>query len=91
MTPVEVPEQLRLTSQHSAAAMVCGKLQQPAYRLAAVIDHTGPTVKSGHYTAQCRAGNVWFDCNDATTSIDGRSYVPKASSEAYVLLYEKQL
>ena len=88
MTPVLVPEQLHLKAEHSAAAMVNGESQEPAYRLKAVINHVGHAVKSGHYTAQCRAGDAWYTCNDSKTV--ERNYVPTFSSQPYLVFYEKQ-
>ena len=57
------------------------------FSLRATIDHHGPTMHSGHYTASVNCCKKTFYCNDIKiTEFD--MIETKNSSTAYVLLYE---
>ena len=57
------------------------------FSLRATIDHHGPSIHSGHYTASINCCKKTFYCNDHT--ITGFGIIDnKNSSTAYVILYE---
>ena len=55
--------------------------------LRATIDHHGPSIHSGHYTASINCCKKTFYCNDHTITEFG-IIDSKISSTAYVILYE---
>ena len=56
------------------------------FSLQATIDHHGPSVHSGHYTASIDCCKETFYCNDHTITEFG--ITDKNSSTAYVILYK---
>ena len=56
------------------------------FSLQATIDHNGPSIHSGHYTACINCCKKTFCCNDYTITEFG--ITDKNSSTAYVTLYE---
>ena len=56
------------------------------FSLQSTIDHHGPSIHSGHYTASINCCKKTFYCNNHTITDFGIS--DKNSSTAYVLLYE---
>jgi len=59
----------------------------PLYNLIGVSNHSGNTF-SGHYTAYCKTGSRWNRFSD--TSVSSVSASDLATSEAYVLFYERK-
>ena len=57
------------------------------FSLRATIDHHGPSIHSGHYTASINCCKKTFYCNDHTITEFG-IIDSKNSSIAYVTLYE---
>ena len=57
------------------------------FSLRATIDHHGPSIHSGHYTAPINCCEKTFDCNDHTITEFG-IIDNKNSSSAYVILYK---
>ena len=57
------------------------------FSLRATIDHHGPSIHSGHYTASINCCEKAFYCNDHTITEFG-IIDSKNSSTAYVILYE---
>ena len=57
------------------------------FSLRATIDHHGPSIHSGHYTASINCCKITFYCNDNTITQFGITD-NKNSSTAYVILYE---
>ena len=57
------------------------------FSLRATIDHHGPSIHSGHYTASINCCNKTFYCDDHTITEFG-IIDSKNSSTAYVILYE---
>ena len=57
------------------------------FSLRATIDHHGPSIHSGHYTASINCCKKTFYCNDHTIMEFG-IIESKNSSTAYVILYE---
>ena len=57
------------------------------FSLWATIDHRGPSIHSGHYTASINCREKTFYCNDHTITEFG-IIDSKNSSTAYVILYE---
>ena len=58
------------------------------YKLTAVINHTGQTPATGHYTVLIRDDhlNQWFKCDDDRIT---RCTLPAQSTLAYVLIYSR--
>ena len=56
------------------------------FSLQATIDHHGPSIHFGHYTASINCCKKTFYCNDHTITQFG--ITDKHSSTAYVILYE---
>ena len=56
------------------------------FSLQATIDHHGPSIHSGHYTASINCCKKTFYCNDHTITEFG--ITDKNSSTAYVILYK---
>ena len=57
------------------------------FSLRATIDHHGPSIHSGHYTASINCCKKTFYCNDHAIT-EFRIIDSKHSSTAYVKLYE---
>ena len=62
------------------------KLGPLKFSLQATIDHHGPSVYSGHYTASIDCCKTTFYCNDHTITEFG--ITDKNSSTVYVILYK---
>ena len=56
------------------------------FSLQATIDHHGPSIDSGHYTASIICCNKTFYCNDHKITEFG--ITDKNSSTAYIVLYK---
>ena len=56
------------------------------FSLQATIDHHGPSIHSGHYTASINCCKKTFYCNDHTITEFG--ITDKNSSTAYAIIYE---
>ena len=57
------------------------------FRLQATIDHHGPSMYSGHYTASINCCKRTFYCNDSKIT-DFEMIDTKNSSTAYVVMYK---
>jgi ubiquitin C-terminal hydrolase len=82
-TPVDIPTELDLQTVPGSRAV--GK-----YKLVGIVNHHGKSLNTGHYTAQVLIGDEWFTGNDGSFTPSGDITESIRSSEAYVLLYEKQ-
>jgi hypothetical protein len=57
------------------------------YRLRAVVNHVGPSLHAGHYTAEIRAADgLWRTISDDAKIPNPRGF--KVSKNAYILIYE---
>ena len=56
------------------------------FSLQATIDHHGPSINSGHYTASINCCKKTFYCNDHKITEFG--FTDKNSSTAYIVLYK---
>lgn len=81
-TPVDIPMELDLATIPDSTAL-------GNYRLVGMVDHHGPSMHGGHYTALVRIGSQWFRGDDSSFSPVSLSPTTLRSSEAYVLIYER--
>ena len=65
------------------ATVMLGPLK---FNLQATIDHHGPSIDSGHYTASINCCKKTFYCNDYKITEFG--ITDKNSSTAYIILYK---
>jgi hypothetical protein len=81
--PVEIPMELDLATLPQSTAV-------GNYRLVGIVNHHGPSMHVGHYTAQVNIGSQWFKGDDSSfTHSVGFGTGSFTSSEAYVLIYER--
>ena len=58
------------------------------YALTGFVSHEGNSANSGHYTAVCRAGGLWYTFDDKTVTAHRPSFADHYTG-AYLLFYEK--
>ncbi|KAK4052126.1 hypothetical protein OIV83_002420 [Microbotryomycetes sp. JL201] len=81
--PIDYPESLRLGHYMSDPSI------DPAYKLYAVIHHSGGGPHSGHYTASVKASdNKWYSMNDEMVSPIPTA--PLNRKNAYILFYARE-
>ena len=56
------------------------------YRLSGVVNHHGPDIYKGHYTATIRVENEWFEADDSV--VNKLIGLPTTSRTAVILVYE---
>jgi uncharacterized UBP type Zn finger protein len=60
------------------------------YALTGFVSHSGPSAKSGHYTAVCRADGLWYTFDDPNVKIRRAGFADHYTG-AYLLFFEKKI
>ena len=83
-TPLEIQESIDLAPYCKEGVEFT---KNPHYDLYAMSMHSG-TLKGGHYIAQVKYGDQWYNCNDS--SISHISKPDLSNSTSYVLFYKQR-
>ena len=76
---VQVPKHVNATCDEGFF-----NIQDVRYEIVGVVDHHGPDVNQGHYTAWIKLQTQWFSCNDKTVEPDFKDV--HFSSENYIFV-----